>query len=110
MWMWPYIRSLNLISELFSLENEVILHRLYVQEDVRLFEPETIIFRWTCSRKCGENAILMLGRTEADEELFNKQKIVVTCEFCNTEFAFDRVDVEKIFRKGDTPPTSTQVH
>jgi molecular chaperone Hsp33 len=110
---WEHIIHLtNTIkpNELLTLDNQVILHRLYVQEDVRLFEPETIIFRCTCSRKRGENAILMLGRTEADEELQSKQQIVVTCEFCNSEFAFDRVDVENIFRKGQAPPPSSQVH
>lgn len=110
---WEHIVTLTdtiKAEELLTLENKVILHRLYVQEDVRLFEAQPVIFRCTCSRKRGENAILMLGRTEADEELHNKQQIVVTCEFCNTEFIFDRVDVEKIFRRGDTPPSSTQLH
>lgn len=110
---WEHIIHLtNTIKpiELLTLENKVILHRLYVQEDVRLFEPQPVIFRCTCSVKRGENAILMLGREEAEEELQYKQKIVVTCEFCNSEYVFDRVDVEKIFRKGDTPPSSTKIH
>jgi molecular chaperone Hsp33 len=97
-------------TELLKLDNKVILHRLYNQEDVRLFEPTPVIFHCTCSLKRSENAILMLGRDEAMDELKNNQVIDVTCEFCGSKFTFDRVDVEKIFRKGDTPPTSTQVH
>jgi molecular chaperone Hsp33 len=94
-------------SELLSLDNKTILYRLYNQEDVRLFESTPIIFRCTCSLKRSENAILMLGREEAEAELHDKQKIVVTCEFCGSEFSFDRVDVETIFLKGDMPPSSS---
>jgi molecular chaperone Hsp33 len=97
-------------EELLNLDNKVILHRLYNQEDVRLFEAMPVIFHCTCSLKRSENAILMLGRTEAMDELESKQVLVVTCEFCGTQFSFDRVDVEKIFHKGDTPPASTQIH
>ncbi len=110
---WEHIMALTetlKANELLKLDNKIILHRLYHQEDLRLFEATPIIFRCTCSLKRSENAILMLGRAEATEELHNHQVIDVTCEFCGSKFSFDRVDVEKIFRKGDTPPTSTQVH
>lgn len=97
-------------EELLTLDNKTILHRLYVEEDVRLFEPLPVMFRCTCSVKRGEDAILLLGKEEAEEELNEKQKLVVVCEFCNKEYEFDRVDVENIFRKGGMPPTSTQIH
>jgi len=42
-----------------------------------------------------ENAILVLGQQEAEEELKGKDKLTVTCEFCNREYGFDRVDVQK---------------
>jgi molecular chaperone Hsp33 len=96
-------------EELLNLPSETILHRLYVQEDVRLFPAEPVMFQCTCSAKRGENAILLLGREEIEEELTEKQVIVVTCDFCNKEFTFDRVDIENIFRKGGNPPSS-QVH
>jgi molecular chaperone Hsp33 len=109
---WEHILHLTSTikaNELLNLDNQTILYRLYNQEDVRLFEPAPVIFRCTCSVKRGENAILMLGREEAEEELHDKQKIVVTCEFCGSEFIFDRVDVEKIFRRGDDMPSSSQL-
>jgi molecular chaperone Hsp33 len=110
---WEHVMALTetlKAAELLKLDNKVILHRLYHQEDLRLFEATPVIFHCTCSLKRSENAILMLGRDEATDELQNNQVIDVTCEFCGSKFTFDRVDVEKIFRKGDTPPTSTQVH
>ena len=96
-------------EELLSLDNHTILHRLYSQDEVRVFEPTSIEFRCTCSRERSENAILMLGEQEAENELKDKQKIVVTCEFCNQEYSFDRVDVANIFKHGDRS-SSTQVH
>jgi molecular chaperone Hsp33 len=97
-------------EELLNLETETLLHRLYVEEDIRMFEPTDITFKCTCSLERGQNAILLLGRTEAEEELNEKQVIVVKCDFCNKEYIFDRVDVENIFRQGGLPPSSTQIH
>ena len=97
-------------DELLSLENKVLLHRLYSEEDIRVFDPTTVEFKCTCSLERGQNAILLLGREEAAEELELKQVIVVRCDFCNREYIFDRVDVENIFRQGGIPPSSTQIH
>lgn len=109
---WDHLIHLtNTITpkELLMLDNQVLLHKLYSQEDVRLFQPIHVTFRCECSVERGENAILLLGRKEAEQELKDKQKIIVTCEFCNQEFVFDRVDVARIFKKGEKPP-SIQLH
>jgi molecular chaperone Hsp33 len=110
---WEHLMHLtNTITskELLELETETLLHRLFVEEDVRMFEAFDVKFKCTCSAKRGENAILLLGEVEAEEELREKQVIVVKCDFCNKEYTFDRVDVANIFRKGGTPPSSTQIH
>lgn len=90
-------------EELLQLDNATILHRLYHQEEVRVFAPIGVDFRCTCSLAKSENALLLLGQEEAEKELHEKQKIVVTCEFCSKEYVFDRVDVANIFKKsGDS--------
>ncbi len=38
-------------EELFELEAEEVLHRLYHQEEVRLFEPVAVTFSCTCSER-----------------------------------------------------------
>lgn len=96
-------------SELREWDNHVLLHRLYSEEDIRVFEKLPIHFGCNCSIERGEHAITILGEKEAQQELKAKQQIVVTCEFCNKEYVFDRVDVARIFKKGDIPP-STQIH
>ncbi len=108
---WEHIIHLsNTISEeeLLSLDFETLLHRLYSQEEVRVFPSENVSFRCTCSIERSENAIRMLGEEEAEQELHNKQVIDVTCEFCNKTYRFDRVDVANIFKKGNS--SSTQTH
>jgi molecular chaperone Hsp33 len=110
---WEHINYLTATltpHELSNLDTKTLLHRLYVEEDLRLFEPKPLIFRCTCSVQRGANAILTLGQKEAEEELEDKQQIVVKCEFCNHEYAYDRVDVATIFRKGDDFTSSKQVH
>lgn len=97
-------------DELLTLETKTLLHRLYSEEDIRIFEAAPVEFKCTCSPERGQNAILLLGREEAEEELQLKQVIVVRCDFCNHEYIFDRVDVETIFRQGGIPPSSTQIH
>lgn len=97
-------------DELLHLDNASLLHRLYSQEDVRLFAQSPVKFQCDCSIVRGENAVLLLGREEAEQELNEKQNLIVTCEFCSREFIFDRVDVARIFKKGENPPSSTQVH
>ncbi len=105
---WEHICHLGATitaNELLNLENSVLLKRLFVEEDVRVFEPALISFRCTCSVARSENALRMLGRAEVEEELNAKQQVVVTCEFCNNEFTFDRVDIARIFKQGDADTT-----
>jgi molecular chaperone Hsp33 len=98
-------------EELLTLSNQTLLQRLYAEENIRLFPPASVAFRCTCSIPRSENAVLLLGQAEAEQELQHKQKIVVTCEFCNKECIFDRVDVARIFKKDEGNfPLSDQLH
>lgn len=106
---WEHISHLSSTiseNELLNLDNQTILHRLYNMEDVRLFDETQVQFRCTCSLERSENALRLLGIDEVNEELNEKQKIVVKCEFCSKEYNFDRVDVARIFKQGN----SSQMH
>lgn len=101
---WEHILHLSntlTSEELLVLDHSTLLHRLFSQEQVRVFLPEPVHFICTCSLQRSEQAIFMLGEKEAEAELMDKQKIVVTCEFCAKEYVFDRVDVAEIFKKGE---------
>ena len=75
-----------------------------------MFEKNPVIFCCTCSIKRSENALLLLGQTEAEQELEDKQTIFVTCEFCHKNYVFDRIDIAVLFKNNNQPPASTQVH
>lgn len=83
-----------------------MLSKLYPEDNLRVFEGSPVAFKCSCTRKRGEDAILLLGREEAEEELRDKQSIVVTCDFCNKEYVFDRVDIEELFKRNQQPPES----
>ena len=94
--------------ELLELDAEEIIHRLYHEEDVRLFEPELISFRCTCSRERVANMLRTIGAEEVQSILEEQTQIEVACEFCNHNYRFDAVDTEQIFSSQiphSAPPT-----
>jgi molecular chaperone Hsp33 len=110
---WEHLLHLtNTITpqELMTLDAATLLSRLYVEEEVRIFPPEVLKFKCNCSIERCENVLLMVGKEEVEQELHDKQQVDVVCEFCNKEFIFDRVDIARIFSKGDKPPSSSQLH
>ncbi|MEO8400804.1 MAG: Hsp33 family molecular chaperone HslO [Gammaproteobacteria bacterium] len=109
---WEHISILSdtvTAKELLDIDHVTLLRRLYAEDDVRVLESKPVHFRCTCSVTRSENALRLLGQDEVEQELHEKQKIIVTCEFCNKEFEFDRVDVTRIFKQGNKG-SSTQVH
>lgn len=109
---WKRIADLTsglVADDLLHAEHQALLRTLYPNEEVRVFTPVRVGFKCPCTRKRGEDAILVLGQKEAAEELKDKNTIVVTCDFCNKEYVFDRVDVAKIFQGHGTPPNQ-QLH
>ena len=95
-------RALNLAGtlsprELLTLPAREVLHRLFHEEDLRLFEPQPVSFRCTCSRERVTAMLRMLGLDEVRSILEEQGRIDVDCEFCNQHYAFDPVDAEQIF-------------
>lgn len=97
-------------EDMLQLDYQMLLRKLYPEEEIRMFPASAVSFRCGCSRKKGENAILTLGKEEAEEELTKHQTIVVTCDFCRQQFIFDRVDVAKIFEDSSDSSSDTHLH
>ena len=81
-----------------------ILHRLFFEEDVRLFEALPVAFRCSCSFERVENTLRMLGHDEICSIIEEWGAVDVTCEFCIQKYVFDAVDVEALF--ADSPMTA----
>jgi len=84
-------------GELLQLPTQDLLHRLYHEEDVRLFEPQLATFKCSCSRDNVAQMLKMLGEDEVEAILAEQQTIEVNCEFCNHLYAFDKIDAAQIF-------------
>lgn len=93
-------------EELLQLPHREIIHRLYHEEDVRVFEEEPICFRCSCSRERVANMLLTLGYDEVHDILQEQGSIRVACEFCNQKYEFDRVDAEQVFAADVSPSSS----
>jgi molecular chaperone Hsp33 len=97
-------------EELLQLPAEEILHRLYHEEDIRLFDPQQVGFHCGCSRESVANMLRMLGRDEVDSVVAEQGGVEVHCEFCNRRYGFDPVDVEQIFTTDVVMPGSDIRH
>ena len=97
---WNRIQQLSSTikdEELLTLDAEEIIHRLYHEEDIRMFDAETISFRCSCSRERVANMLLSLGEEEVKSMIEELTNIKVACEFCNHKYSFDAVDTKQIF-------------
>ncbi|MCL1059432.1 Hsp33 family molecular chaperone HslO [Shewanella gelidimarina] len=84
-------------EELFELEAEDVLHRLYHEEEVLLFDPVAVTFSCTCSKERSAQAIRTVAKEEIDSIIAEEGKIEMGCEYCNSKYVFDSIDVEAIY-------------
>jgi molecular chaperone Hsp33 len=97
-------------EELLELDVDTVLRRLFWEEKVLRFEPQTPHFACTCSRERVANMIRGLGREEAESILAERAEIDVGCDFCGQQYRFDAVDAAQIFTApGDQPPVTPTV-
>ena len=100
-------------DELLNLDVETILRRLFWEEKLLRFEPQTGMlgprFRCTCSRERVAGMIRGLGVGEAQEILAERGDIEVGCDFCGKQYRFDAVDTAQIFTPPDAqiPPSGS---
>jgi len=92
--------------ELLWLPAEKLLYRLFHEERVRMFEPETVSFQCNCSRERIGTVLRSLGRQEIAGLIRQSGRVEVGCEFCNHRYRFDSIDVESLFTEGVFPPAA----
>jgi molecular chaperone Hsp33 len=97
-------------AELQQLPIADLLHRLYHQETLRLFDPSPISFACSCSRERTSNMLLSLGKAEVLDIVQQEGEVAVTCEFCNECYRFDLIDIEQIFIEGEPVLPNTTTH
>jgi molecular chaperone Hsp33 len=97
-------------EELLELDVDTILQRLFWEEKLLRFAPQTPRFACSCSRERVVSMIRGLGVEEAQSILAERGVIDVACEFCAQQYQFDAVDAAQIFTSpGDQPPVTPTV-
>lgn len=106
---WQHVTTLAgtlTAEELLSLDNETVLHRLFHDDAVRLFDIQPLEFRCSCSRERSGNALISLGLEDAQQLVIEHNgHIEIDCQFCNQRYLFDAADVAQLFAGGgvDSP-------
>ncbi|MFT5720461.1 MAG: molecular chaperone Hsp33 [Motiliproteus sp.] len=96
-------------QELLELDNETLLFRLFHEEEVRLYEPSELVFKCHCSKDRCLKALRTLADTELDEMLDERGSIEMDCQFCNSRYQIDSIEVEQM-RHGVIDSGSDQLH
>jgi molecular chaperone Hsp33 len=86
------------------------LHRLFNEDDLRLFEPSPVFFRCRCSRERVAGMLQGLGEAETRSVIAERGKVEVHCDFCNRAYVFDAVDVAHLFKAPVATDSGSSVH
>jgi len=97
-------------EELRTLADVEILHRLFNEDDVRVFEPAPVFFRCRCSRERVSGMLQGLGEAETRSVLAERGEVEVRCDFCNRAYLFDAVDVAQLFSADVAADSPRSVH
>lgn len=110
---WERVHQLSATikdDELLNLDAEEIVHRLYHEEDIRLFEKEPLKFYCSCSRERVATMLRSLGHDEVKSIIAEQGSVAVACEFCNQNYEYDAVDAEQLFSVAVSPSSSGTQH
>ena len=97
-------------EELLRESAQTLIHRLYHEDDIRLFEAQAVSFNCSCSRHSVGQMLKMLGSGEVQAILEDQGVIEVFCEFCNQRYVFDQIDAELMFVDAIVQPASEARH
>lgn len=101
-------------EELLSTDISTLLHRLFWEETIRVFDPLHPQFHCSCNREKVGNMLKMLGREEVESALAELGELGINCDFCGKHYAFDKVDCAQLFASdnpaGAMMPPSGSTH
>lgn len=88
-------------EELLNTSATTILHRLFWEEELRLFEPQRVNFYCSCSHEKVGHMLKMLGEKEVMDAVTSLGKLDINCDFCGKPYEFDAVDCAQLFLPPD---------
>lgn len=97
-------------GELLTLAPGQLMHRLFWEETLRVFEPQAPRFACRCSRERVAAMLRGLGSDEVLGLIAERGEAEVGCDFCGAMYRFDAVDAGGLFTPGrEAPPASGQL-
>lgn len=97
-------------EELFSLEPDELLYRLFHEESVRVLETHALAFGCSCSRERVENTLVSLGQAEIEETIAETGGITVHCDFCGQGYHFSAEEGLSLFWPDSKVLPSKRLH
>jgi molecular chaperone Hsp33 len=93
---WQHVCALGgtiKAGELLELQAADLLHRLYHETPVRMFQPSQIKFQCSCSRERTLSALSTIEGSELTDILREHGEITMDCEFCKQQYRYSSEDV-----------------
>lgn len=87
-------------EELLAAGPEAMLTRLFHAENRRLFPARDLHFECPCSRERVLRVLESLGTAEIRDLATQEDTVEVRCQFCNTAYHFDQLDLAAIIQGG----------
>lgn len=84
-------------KELLETDIHTLLHRLFWEETIRVFDPGHPQFHCGCNREKVGGMLKMLGQEEVDSALADLELLEINCDFCGQQYSFDKVDCAQLF-------------
>lgn len=99
-------------NELLSLDTDTLIHRLFWEEDLIVYEPNDVRWHCPCTRERVAGMLRMLGREEIADILSERESIDIACNFCGKPYQFDAIDCASLFVEnlGTAPGSDRSVH
>ncbi len=113
---WDRIHSLASTvrrDELLELDVEILLTRLFNEEDVRLFDERAVTHHWPKDPARIQSMLRSLGEEEVRSILAEHGEVMIHDELSNHSYHFDTNDIDALFAKNqsdDTPSSPPTLH
>lgn len=84
-------------TEMLSIDQDTLLHRLFWDELLHSFEPRAITWRCSCSHGRVADMLRMLGKPEIQDMFQEQDPVEIACEFCGKLYTFDAQEALALF-------------
>jgi len=99
---WNRVQQLaaTVRADEFSLPAQELARRLFAEEDVRLFDPQPVVYHCPRDEQKVRSMLQSLGRAEIEKMIAEQGEIVIRDDICNHEYRFGPEIATELFPPG----------